>query len=168
MRRRKIKYFKNPPLSSLLLIKTSMKNTSIASQQQAMIDHFQLLKHHPDLALDHLISLGKELPSLPMKEKKEAYLVSGCLARVYLLATYKEGKLFFQGDSESTITKGLLAVLITVFTAQTPTDILNADLSFITQMNLPNLLGVQRRTGMGAMISKIREYAKTYKNKKTS
>lgn len=140
--------------------------SSILIRQKELITTFQAMREDPDIALDHLISLGKGLSPFPEAARQEDNLVPGCLARVWLTSTYKEGALFFHGDSEAAITKGLLAALLYVFSGQKPHDIVAADLSFIKEMGLPQLLGVQRRTGLGAMISQIRKYAQEQEKNK--
>lgn len=136
--------------------------SSIVSLQQELIYDFQALQAHPQMALDYLIQLGKKLPDLPLMQRIDKNLVSGCLARVWLTHTEREGYIYFEGDSEAMITKGLLALLIHVFSGQRAEDILTDDLSFISSMQLPHLLGNQRRAGLGNMITQIRQYARLY------
>ena len=138
---------------------------SISFLQQELIHDFQALQEHPQTALDHLIELGKALPALPAHERHKKNLVSGCLARVWLTHTHRQGRIFFEGDSEAMITKGLLALLIHVFSGQRPDEILSSDLSFIQAMQLPQMLGSQRRAGLGSMLSLIRQHAACYATK---
>lgn len=135
---------------------------SIPTLQQEIVNAFHLLQDDPQLALDYLIDLGKSLPPFAETAKKETHLVAGCLARVWLTHTYEGGILYLQGASEAMVTQGLLALLFHLFSGQRPADILRADTSFLTKMNLPQLLGRQRRAGLGSMVHAIRSHAKHY------
>ena len=135
---------------------------SISSLQKELISDFQTLQDYPQTALDHLIELGKTLPAFPTSQRNKENLVPGCLARVWLTHTHRQGRIFFQGDSEAMTTKGLLALLIHIFSGQRSDDILSSDLSFIQAMQLPQLLGSQRRAGLGSMVTHIKKHAATY------
>ena len=140
----------------------SASHPSIAVFSQEMIDTFEGMKSDPQIALDYLIDLGNTLPPFPSIARKEENLVSGCLARVWIDSHYEKGRLFLQGDSDAMITKGLLALLIFIFSAQPIGDIIANDFSFLMKIPLPQWLGRQRRAGMASMVQRIRTLAHHY------
>jgi cysteine desulfuration protein SufE len=87
------------------------------------------------------------------------FLVKGCQSKVWLHAYKKDGLVFFEADSNSSITKGIIALLVRVLSGQRPEDIINNPLSFIDRINLRAHLSSQRSNGLTAMIGRIRAYA---------
>ena len=103
--------------------------------------------------------MGKKLKPLDAKYMTDDFLVKGCQSKVWLHA-YKEGDLvFFEADSNSSITKGIIAILIRALSGQQPKDIINNPLSFIDRVNLRAHLSSQRSNGLTAMIQRIKTYA---------
>ena len=135
---------------------------SIHSLEQALIRSFLPLKGDPSLLLDHLIELGRSLSPLPSGQKSDARLVRGCLSRVWISHSHERGRLWLQGDSEAAITKGILWILIHLFSGQYPREILSADFSFFAKTGIKDLLGIQRRGGIDHMVAKIQGYTKRY------
>ena len=90
-----------------------------------------------------LIDLGNSLKPLDEKYKTENNLIEGCQSRVWLQADYKDGKVFFQGESDAVIVKGLVSLLINVLSGHTPDEILNSELYFIEKIGLKEHLSVQ-------------------------
>ncbi|EOQ89671.1 Fe-S metabolism associated domain protein [Leptospira yanagawae serovar Saopaulo str. Sao Paulo = ATCC 700523] len=107
----------------------------------------------------YLIELGEGLPSFPDEKRTEEYLVPGCQSRVWVAPKLKEGKLEFDADSDTALTKGLIAILIRVFSGQSPEDIANASLSFIEEVGLSKFLSISRRNGLFSMVQKLKGYA---------
>ena len=91
--------------------------------------------------------------------KTEANLIKGCQSRVWLQAELREGLLYFTADSDAIITKGIVALLIRVFSGQTPEDILNANVDFIDEIGLSQHLSPTRSNGLLSMVKQIRMYA---------
>ena len=112
-----------------------------------------------------LIDLGNDLEPLDAKYKTEQNLIDGCQSRVWLQADYKDGLLYFTADSDALITKGIIALLIEVLSAQTPKDIADADLYFIERIGLKDHLSPTRSNGLLAMVKQIRMYALAYEAK---
>ena len=114
---------------------------------------------------NYLIDLGKSLPMIDQAFRNDEYLIRGCQSRVWLNADLRDGKIFYSADSDAIITKGIAALMIRVFTGQTPEDILKADLGFIDRIGLKEHLSPTRSNGMVAMINQMRYYAMAYKVK---
>ncbi len=132
--------------------------------QNEIIEEFSVFDDWMD-KYQYIIDLGKELQTLDSEYKKDEYLVKGCQSNVWVVAEYKDGKLYFRADSDAFITKGIIALLLRVFTGQTPEDILNADLFFIKELGLEQHLSMNRANGLSGMIDKIKEYARMYSEK---
>lgn len=108
---------------------------------------------------DYLIDLGKDLPLIAPELKTDDRLIKGCQSRVWLHAEKKDGKIYFTADSDAIITKGLIALMVRVLSGQNPTDIANAELSFIDDINLKEHLSPTRSNGLLGMISQMKNYA---------
>lgn len=117
-----------------------------------------------------LIDLGNSLAPLDEKYKTESNLIQGCQSRVWLQADYADGKIRFRGESDAVIVKGIVSLLIHVFSGQTPQDILDADLYFIERIGLKEHLSPTRSNGLVAMIKQMRMYALAFcsQEKKTT
>ena len=106
-----------------------------------------------------LITMGEEQEPLPAELKTEQNLIDGCQSRVWLVCDEREGKLQFRAESDALIVKGIVSLLIRVVTGHTPQEILDADLYFIPQIGLTELLSPTRSNGLLAMVKQIRMYA---------
>lgn len=111
---------------------------------------------------EYLIELGKSVPVISDNAKLESNLIKGCQSRVWLDAEYKEGLVFFKADSDAIITKGIISLLIRVFSGRTPQEILDANLDFIDEIGLKNNLSPTRSNGLLSMIKQIKLYAMAY------
>ena len=114
---------------------------------------------------DRLIELGKEVPLIDEKYKTKEYQIKGCQSRVWLYPEFKDGKLYFTADSDAVITRGLIALLIKIFSGRTPEEILNANLYFLDKIGLKENLSPTRANGLLAMIKQIKLYALAYQSK---
>lgn len=112
-----------------------------------------------------LIEMGNELPVLDEQYKTSQNLIEGCQSRVWLEAEYREGKVFFQGDSDAVIVKGIVSLLIRVLSGHTPDEILSADLYFIDAIGLKNHLSPTRSNGLVSMLKQMKLYALVFKSK---
>lgn len=108
---------------------------------------------------EYIIELGKDLPLIPAEFKTKENLVSGCQSQVWLHADIKDGKLEFSADSDAIITKGLIALMVRVFSGQSPQDIATADLFFINEIGLTEHLSPTRSNGLMGMVKKVKMYA---------
>ena len=108
----------------------------------------------------HIVSLGKSLEPLPKEFKTEENLISGCQSNVWLKAELKDRKIYFSADSDSLITKGIIALLLRVVNNQSPEDILNNELYFIDRISLTSSLSPVRGNGLYSVIKMINNFAK--------
>lgn len=132
--------------------------------QDSVIDEFSTFDDWMDkYAL--LIDLGNSLPVLEEKYKTESNLIEGCQSRVWLQADYVDGKIFFKGDSDAVIVKGIVSLLINVLSEHTPQEILDVDLYFIEKIGLKEHLSPTRSNGLVAMVKQMHLYAVAFRAK---
>jgi len=131
---------------------------TITTIQEELIDEFSLFDDWMD-KYEHLIELGKSLPLIDASLKTEEKLIKGCQSKVWLHAEMTDGKVVFTADSDAIITKGIIAVLIRVFSNQSPETIINADTSFIDEIGLKEHLSPTRANGLVSMIKQMKLYA---------
>ena len=134
---------------------------SIAEIENEIIEDFNLFDERED-KIDYLIDLGKKLPRIDSKYMLDDFLVKGCQSKVWLHAYEKEGRIFFEADSDSVITKGIIALLVKVLSGQPPKDIINNNLEFITRIDLQSFLTSKRSNGLSSMIVKMKAYASAF------
>ena len=133
-----------------------MNTTTI---QQNIIEDFEILEDDFEMTLNYLMELGEKLEEYEEKNKIDENIVKGCQSKVWISYDLKDGKLFFSGDSNTSITKGLLSLLIKVFSGQTPEDILDTKLFFVNKTGLCRFIGTQRSNGLEAMENKFKVIA---------
>ncbi len=129
--------------------------------QNDIIEEFSLFEE-PMERYDYLIDIGKKLPALDERYKVEENVVKGCQSTVWLHAYEKEGKVYFEADSNTVITKGIVGLLVRVLSGHKPQEILSADLYFIDKIDLRSHLSSQRSNGLNAMLKQIKLYALGY------
>jgi cysteine desulfuration protein SufE len=122
-----------------------------------LIDEFGLFDDWEE-KYSYIIELGKTLPKLNDDEKVEKNKVSGCVSQVWLISREEDGKLFFYADSDALIVKGLLAIVIKIFSDKTRIEIQNINfMDIFNQLDLKNHLSQSRSNGLFSVISKIRD-----------
>jgi cysteine desulfuration protein SufE len=131
---------------------------TIQEQQDRIIEDFALFDDWMD-KYEYLIQLGKELPLIEDQYKTRENLIKGCQSKVWLHADYRDGKLYFTGDSDAQITKGLVSMVIQVLSGHTPREIAEADIYFIQAIGLQSHLSPTRANGLLAMLKQMRLYA---------
>ncbi len=114
---------------------------------------------------NQIIETGKSLPPMPENLKTPANLISGCQSQVWISANYHHGAVFFEGDSDALITKGIAAILIQVMSGSTPDEIIACDMSFIDEIGLREHLSPTRANGLNGMIKQMKLYALAFKAK---
>ena len=105
---------------------------------------------------EYLIELGKALEAYPEEQKTEEKLIKGCQSRVWLDYEMKDGKLYFRADSDAIITKGIISLLISVYSGRTPAEIAADDFGFVDQIGLKENLSPTRANGLVSMIDTIK------------
>ena len=131
---------------------------TIAAIQEQIIAEFSAFDDWMD-KYNLLIEMGKDTPLIEAQYKTNNHLISGCQSRVWLHASFKDGKVFFTADSDAIITKGIIALLIRVLNGRTPQQVLDTDLYFIDRIGLRENLSPTRANGLAAMIKQMRLYA---------
>ena len=109
------------------------------------------------------------LPIFPLikeEAKTDENLIKGCQSKVWLQGEYTDDKIVFTADSDAILTKGIIAILIRVFSNQKASDILNADMDFIDEIGLKEHLSPTRANGLVSMIKNIKMYALAFNTKK--
>lgn len=135
---------------------------SIAEIQEEIIDEFSMFDDWMQ-RYEYMISLGKSLPLIDQSYKTDDYLIKGCQSKVWVHASLEGDRLFFKADSDAIITKGIIAILIRVFSNQKPEDIIEAETSFIDEIGLKEHLSPTRANGLLSMIKQIKLYAIAFK-----
>ena len=133
----------------------------IIEVQNEIIDEFSLFEDWMQ-RYEYMIELGKSIELIDSSKKIDSNLIKGCQSKLWLHAELKNNKLIFKADSEAIITKGIAAVLLRVFSNQTPEDILNANLDFVDKIGLKEHLSPTRANGLISMIKQIKYYALAY------
>ena len=140
---------------------------TIKEKSQAVVEEFSIFDDWMD-KYSYLIELGKELPLIDEKYKDQTHLISGCQSRVWLHAEDNNGLVTFTADSDAVITKGIISLLINVLSGNYPTDIVNADFSFLDEIGLKSHLSPTRSNGLVYMIKQIQLYARALQLKSMS
>lgn len=136
---------------------------TIEAIQVELIEEFSLFDDWMD-KYEHLIDLGKSLPLIDPSLKTEDRIIKGCQSKVWLDGQLVDDKVVFTADSDAIITKGIVAVLIRVFSNQKPEAILNADMKFIDAIGLKEHLSPTRANGLVAMVKQMKLYALGYQS----
>lgn len=110
----------------------------------------------------HLIQMGKALPVFPSGFQTDDYKVNGCQSQVWLKADLDGDRVVFLADSDAFIVKGLVALLLRIYSGQTPADILALPPDFLKEIGLDQHLSQNRTNGLAAMVKKIKTYAIGY------
>ena len=130
----------------------------IQNIQQEIIEEFSFFDDWMQ-RYEHMIELGKTLPLIEPEHKTENNIIKGCQSKVWVHAELEDDKLIFTADSDAIITKGIIALLIRVFSNQKPSDILAAQTDFIDQIGLKDHLSPTRANGLLSMIKQMKLYA---------
>ncbi len=136
----------------------------IGSIQEEIVEDFEMLVEWPE-KYEHLVDIGKKLPRLPEEAYAEENKVKGCQSNVWMITRIENGRIIFEGDSDALIVKGLVALLLKVFSNHTPDEILDAKMDFLERIGLQAHLSPTRNNGLSAMIKQIKFYAMAYKAK---
>ena len=132
---------------------------TLQEKKQAVIEEFSMYDEWLD-KYEYLIELGKALEAYPEEEKTEDKLIKGCQSRVWLDYELKDGKLYFRADSDAIITKGIISLLLSVYSGRTPAEIAADDFGFVDAIGLRENLSPTRANGLVSMIETIKNAAK--------
>jgi len=134
---------------------------TIEAIQEEIIDEFSMFDDWMQ-KYEYMIDLGKSLPLISEENKIENRLITGCQSKVWLDAQLSDGKISYTADSDAIITKGIIAILLRVFSNQTPEAILSANMDFIDEIGLKEHLSPTRANGLVSMIKQLKIYALAY------
>ena len=130
----------------------------ISNIQNEIVEEFDIFDTWID-KYEYLIELGKSVPKISEENKKEENIIKGCQSKVWLHAEKQDGLVRFYADSDAIITKGIISLLIRIFSNQNAKDIINSDTDFIDKIGLRQHLSPNRANGLNNMIKKIKFYA---------
>ena len=143
------------------VIEIILKMQTIKEIQDEIIDEFSMFEDWEE-RYQYMIDLGKSLPLIAPEYKTESNIIKGCQSKVWVHAELNDDQIEFTADSDAIITKGIIAILIRVFSNQHPKDILDANTDFIDKIGLKEHLSPTRANGLVSMIKQIKMYAIAY------
>lgn len=132
--------------------------------QEQIVNEFSIYDDWLD-RYQYLVDLGNSLTDFPTEEENDNNLIEGCQSKVWIVADYIDGKVYFKAKSDAIIVKGIVALLIRVLSGRTPNEILDNELFFIDQIGLTEHLSPTRSNGLLAMLKQMRLFALAYKTK---
>jgi cysteine desulfuration protein SufE len=137
---------------------------TIQAIQDEIVDEFSMFDDWMQ-RYEYIIELGKSLPLIAEEYKTEDNIIKGCQSKVWVHGEEQEGKIVFTADSDAILTKGIIAILIRVFSNQAPQAILDANTDFIDEIGLKEHLSPTRANGLVSMIKQIKMYALAFQAK---
>ncbi len=132
--------------------------------QEEIIDEFDLFEDWME-RYEYIIENGKSLQLIDEINKNDDNLIKGCQSKVWLYADFIDNKIIFTADSDAILTKGIIALLLRVYSNQSPKDILDADPFFIDEIGLKEHLSPTRANGLVSMVKQLKLYALAYQTK---
>jgi cysteine desulfuration protein SufE len=138
---------------------------TIKEIQEEIIEEFDMFDDWME-RYEYIIELGKSLPLIDKEFQIDENLIKGCQSKVWLHAEMKENKVVYTSNSDAILTKGIIALLLRVFSNHSPDKIIKIDTSFIDKIGLKEHLSLTRANGLVSMIKKIKLYALAYQAKK--
>ena len=130
-------------------------NKTIKEAEQELIEDFSLFETWEE-KYEYLIDIGKKLTPLDSMYKTDAYKIKGCQSSVWIHSRYENGMVYYEGDSDAIIVKGLVSLMIMILSGQKPKDIIDAPLDFINEIGLSSHLAQTRSNGLRAMIKQMK------------
>ena len=133
-------------------------NVTLEQAENEVVETFSMYEEWLD-KYEYLIDLGKNLEPYPEEKKTDDRLIKGCQSRVWLDYRRDGGRLYFNADRDAIITKGIISLLIGIYSGRTPKDISGSDFSFIEKIGLKENLSPTRANGLASMIASIKAAA---------
>lgn len=131
---------------------------TVQEKEKEIVEDFEMFDEWSD-KYQYIIELGQKLPPLDDRYKTEDNKIKGCQSSVWLHSYGKDGKVFFEADSDSTFVKGEIALLINVLSGQPPAEVVSSELNFIDAIGLRQHIAVTRANGLASMIKQMKLYA---------
>jgi cysteine desulfuration protein SufE len=141
---------------------------SVNAVQDEIIENFSLFEDDMESKLMYLMDLGKKLPLMHESHKSDDYIVKGCQSKVWLYPSFNNGLVHFEADSNTEITKGLVSLLVQIWSHRSPEQILGSELYFIEKIGMGSMIGSQRSNGFASMIKQMKMYALAYQTQQTN
>ena len=137
---------------------------TIKEKQQEIVSDFEFLEDW-EQKYEYIIDLGKELKGIPDDKKTDDNLIKGCQSKVWIDAEFKDGKLYFDVDSDGILPKGIVSMLSSIYSGHSTQEILDSDFKFIEEIGLQEFLSPSRANGLMAMTKQIKFYAVAFQIK---
>ena len=134
---------------------------TISEQGKDLAESFSYMEDWTE-KYQYMIDLSKSLDEMNLNYKTDENLIKGCQSKVWLHSSYEKGKIHFEADSDAIISKGIVAILLSVLNNRSPQEILSADLTFIDEIGLKEHLSPNRANGLSSMLKQIKFYALAY------
>lgn len=134
---------------------------TLAEKQQELLDELALFQDWTE-RYEYVIGLGRKLPPMENSLKNQEHLIKGCQSQVWLDASFENGAVRYQADSDSVITKGMIALFVRVLDGETPDSILTADMGFIDQTGLKEHLAPTRANALNLMATQMKQRALSF------
>lgn len=141
---------------------------TIQEVQDEIIEEFALLDGDPEMTNIYIMELGQKLSPLDAQHQTEENTVKGCQSKVWLVPSLEDNRMYFDADSNSAITKGLVSLLVRIFNNQTPEEIVDADLYFVDKIGMNRFIGTQRSNGFAAMVKQMKLFALVNKERQAT
>lgn len=142
--------------------------SSIQEVQDEIVSEFEILGDDKESTIYYIMELGGSLEEFPDGERIETNTIKGCQSKVWLIAEEKDGKVHFQADSNTDITKGLISLLLRVLNYRSPEEIIKSELNFVERIGMGSIIGSQRSNGFASMIKQIKLYALAIQTKQNA
>lgn len=136
---------------------------TIQEKQNELVKEFEQFTDWEE-KYSHIIQLGRKLLPIDGSIKTDKYKINGCQSQVWINAKFEDGKIYFEADSDAAIVKGLIAILIQVYSGHTPDEILSNPPTFLQKIGIDKHLSPTRKNGLGAMMKQIQMYAIAFKS----
>lgn len=142
-------------------------NKSIGNIEEEIVEEFALFDNWED-KYEYIIDMGKKLPPLDEQYRTEENKIKGCQSQVWMHSKLEDGKVYYEADSDAMIVKGLVSMLIRVFSGQKPADIVSAPVKFIDDIGMTSHLAQTRSNGLRAMLKQMKLDAMAWKARQES
>ena len=133
----------------------------IIEVQDQLVKEFEELENWED-KYSKIIKFGRELPAMTEEHKTEKNKIDGCQSQVWMHAKFDDGKMYIEADSDAMIVKGLIALLVRVYSGHEPNEVMSSPPEFLQKIGIDNHLSPTRKNGLGAMLKQIQLYAITF------
>ena len=137
---------------------------TIKEKQQETVEAFAFMEDW-EQKYEYIIDLGKELTGIADEKKTDDNLIKGCQSKVWIDAEFNEGKLYFNADSDGILPKGIISLLVSIYSGHSTQEILDSDFKFIEEIGLQEFLSPSRANGLMAMTKQIKFYAVAFQLK---